>query len=62
MTRVKPDSAREIAYYVVVVVGLALLVIDMAGDGPQWGNIPVFVLIAAAVLLRPGGLFKNRKK
>ncbi len=62
MTTVKPDSARGIAYYVLVVAAFALLVVDLAGDGPQWGNVGVFVLIAGLVFLRPGGIYGSRKK
>ncbi len=60
MTPVKPDSAREIIYYVLVAATFALVIVDLAGDGPQWGNIGVFVVIAASVFIRPGGLYKNR--
>jgi hypothetical protein len=43
-----------VPWYSVLLLGAAavLLVIDLIGDGPQWGNIGVLVLIAADFLLR----------
>jgi branched-subunit amino acid ABC-type transport system permease component len=57
MKFVKPDSPRGIAYYVLVAVVFVLLIVDFAGDGPQWGNAGVFAILAVALFVRPGGIF-----
>jgi len=43
-------------YWVLVVGAGVLIVIDIIGDGAAWTNVAALVLIALAVLVRPGGL------
>ena len=54
-------AIRGRIYWVVVAAMIFLLVVDLAGDGPQWGNVGVLVLVAASVLLRPGGIRGPRR-
>lgn len=56
----KPNDARGILYYVVLAAGVALLIVDIVGDGPQWGNLGVMVLVVILVFLRPGGITQGR--
>ncbi len=60
MEFVKADNARGIAYYVLCAAMFVLLIVDLAGDGAQWGNAGVFVLLAIALFVRPGGVFGPR--
>lgn len=43
-------------YWVAILGAFVLLVIDIVGDGAAWTNIGALILVAIAVLLRPGGL------
>jgi len=56
----KPNDARGILYYVVLAAAMALLIVDIIGDGPQWGNSGVMVLVVILVFLRPGGITRGR--
>ena len=52
----RPQSPRDWGYWVAIVIAFVLLIADLIGDGAQFGNIGVFVAIAVAVFLRPGGI------
>jgi hypothetical protein len=50
-----PWSEYPAAYWVCIVGAFALLILDFFDD-MAWTNIGTFVLIAIAVLMRPGGI------
>jgi len=43
------------AYWVVILAAFALLVVDIFDDGALW-NYLVIVLVAIAIVVRPGGI------
>jgi branched-subunit amino acid ABC-type transport system permease component len=50
-----PWSEYSPAYWVCVIGAIALLIVDIFSD-LAWTNVATIVLIAIAVLIRPGGL------
>ncbi len=52
----RPQSGRDWGYWIAIVIAFVLLILDLIGDGPELGNIGVFIAIGVAVFLRPGGL------
>ncbi len=53
---------RQLLYWTAVIGAGVLVLLDIVGvsdNEAEWTNIGAFVLIIAAIFLRPGGLFKR---
>jgi hypothetical protein len=48
------------AYWIVILAAFALLVVDIFDDGALW-NYLVIVLVAIAIVIRPGGIRGPRR-
>jgi hypothetical protein len=50
---------RSVAYWACIAGAFALLIVDIASD-TAWTNYGTILLIAVAVLIRPGGIRGTR--